>query len=143
MRRVPQILYSLFDYQFVYMVKSSCGRVKLGKTKDLDQRIKKIDRSTPKSKERYIAYAPCFGGSKVERRLNRYLKKKGLHKPYVGSGYTEYFKSGLFTFSTWAVVSMELHLRWLAGKLFFWFSVILVPIWVISVLIPKILAYIS
>jgi hypothetical protein len=94
-------LYWAFDYQWVYLVRSTgTSLVKIGKGKHLATRVKQIDKSVKGSKE-YCDFAlKFFFGSKMERFFQGLVSKR--NQTWKGSGKTEWHKTGTWGFR-WAV----------------------------------------
>jgi len=125
--KIPGVLVSLFDLRYVYLIKSSSGRIKVGISNYVPRRLDRIDKSTPNSREYLIGSALCLGATKVEHRLQRKLKKANLHSPYVGSGRTEYFKAKASGLATWLGVLFEVYFRSLINNMVLACLVILGP----------------
>ena len=81
-----RLLYALFDYRFVYLLKK--GRLtKIGISTNVERRQREIKRSGTATK--LITARRLFFAQRIETRLHRKYKQK--RRRIKGSGGTEYF----------------------------------------------------
>lgn len=86
-----------FGAQYLYLCTSSGDYrlLKIGITRKPKNRARQIDESVKGSKERLTMEAVTFGAYRIEQTLHWLFRKS--HRPYKGSGRTEYFKIGFLT----------------------------------------------
>jgi hypothetical protein len=87
---MKKILYSLFDYRFIYLGMSTRnpGRIKIGIARNVDLRWKAIGRSM-KGRQFPIFSLPCFFAIWFEAHLHRVMKR--FNRPLQGDGGSEFF----------------------------------------------------
>lgn len=78
------------DLRYLYLGRSSKGRVKIGIARNVRQRWADIDRSTPGSRERPTFAVKIFYARRVEQFLHRLFWLWRVR--HTGSGKTEWFQ---------------------------------------------------
>jgi hypothetical protein len=87
---VKKLLFSLFDYRFIYVGMSTRhpGRLKIGIARDVKLRWKAIGRSM-KGWQFPIFSLPCFHADWFEGHLHRVMRR--FNRPVQGDGGSEFF----------------------------------------------------
>lgn len=90
-RALAKLLAILFDYGYIYLIKSDSGRgrYKIGISYDLDKRVQEIDDSIQRSKEYPVFWVRMFFSGHYERLLHQRFKASSFR--FTGSGKTEWF----------------------------------------------------
>ncbi|MCB0595481.1 MAG: GIY-YIG nuclease family protein [Phaeodactylibacter sp.] len=90
-RAWAKLLAILFDYGYIYLIKSDSkrGRYKIGISYDLDKRAQQVDDSIKRSREYPVFWVRMFFSEHYERLLHRRFKANNFR--FTGSGKTEWF----------------------------------------------------